>query len=307
MFNVLRGIYEKNKKIAFSGAKEMPNSNLFNLLSLPLLVVAYKKIRKNKGATTLGYILSKDKSNKLNWEQKSFINKIYHLPDGINKRVFTTALKLIKEGKYPWGSSRRIYTPKPGRPDSLRPITIPHFMDRVVQAGILMILEAIYEPYFEKDNVSFGFRPNKGVHDAIFSLINNKSRGFKIALEGDIKSAYDKVCKNKLIEILNEKIKDRKFLNFIKQRLDYEYFDPKQKRYIREEAGIPQGGIDSPYLWNIYMSKFDEFVKKHTSEYLNQVNPKAKTTNRIYTSGRRVREKSSTKYRKMQSKDKDLH
>jgi len=87
--------------------------------------------------------------------------------------------------------------------DKQRPITIPPFMDRIVQKIITLVLEAIYEPYFEHLNVSFGFRPNKGVHDAIATLTTQYQYQYqsqyqytncmKTAVEGDIEAAYDTV------------------------------------------------------------------------------------------------------------------
>ena len=98
-------------------------------------------------------------------------------------------------------------------------------MDRVVQSAIQMVLQAIYEPWFDKQNVSFGFRTGKGVHDAIFSLTNWGTRGFHHAIEGDIKAAYDRVNRAKLLSILGRKIKDRKFLELIEQRMNYQFWD----------------------------------------------------------------------------------
>jgi retron-type reverse transcriptase len=67
-------------------------------------------------------------------------------------------------------------------------------MDRVVQEAIRMSLEAIYEPWFELRTRAFGFRPRKGVQDAIGALTNRYfTTGLHMAIEGDISAAYDKV------------------------------------------------------------------------------------------------------------------
>lgn len=242
-----------------------------------MLVTAYRKIRGNKGAMTLAYYLSDNKYSKLDPARKSFVNKTFRAPDGLKRGIFLESSRLLRRGEYPWGASRRIYVPKPGRPDSLRPITIPPFMDRVVQASLTMVLQAIYEPWFEKQKCSFGFRPRIGVHDAIFHLTASHSKGMTTALEGDIKSAYDKVCRNKLINILSERIRDRKLLEMISQRLNYQYWDTEKAKYVQDKEGIPQGGIDSPYLWNIYMAKFDDFVITHTSSLFEKHNRRVKS------------------------------
>lgn len=281
VFDIIQKIYDKNQGIAFNlkrnAKKDKVNSNLLNLLADPsLLMVSYKKVRKNSGAMTEAYEMSLGNYDKLDAEQKSWINKTSNGPDGITKEVILLTSKMIKENKYPWGSSRRIYVDKPGKKDVKRPITIPPFMDKVVQEALTTILMAIYEPYFESQNCSFGFRPNKGVHDAITALTSANSIGMNFALEGDIKSAYDKVDRSRLIEILGKQIKDKNFLNFIKSRLNYEYFDTEQKKYVKPIEGLPQGSIDSPYLWNIYMSEFDNFIINHLSEELTKTNKKTR-------------------------------
>ena len=76
------------------------------------------------------------------------------------------------------------------------------------------------------------------------------------ALEGDTKTASDRVNKEILIKILEERICDRKFLAMLKDRLNYIFFDTEKNQYITPIDRIPQGGIDSPYLFNIYFKKF---------------------------------------------------
>ena len=85
-------------------------------------------------------------------------------------------------------------------------------MDRVVQEAIKMVLEAIWEHYFEKMNRSFGFRSNKGTHDAIAALKSGNSNGLFMAIEGDIQQAYDKVAKDRLMKGLETKIADKIFI-----------------------------------------------------------------------------------------------
>nr|YP_010700507.1 putative group II intron reverse transcriptase/maturase mat7 [Strombomonas costata]WCH63646.1 putative group II intron reverse transcriptase/maturase mat7 [Strombomonas costata] len=279
IFIILKNIYEKNKKFAFkldNNTKEPINSDLINLVSdVSLLMVSYAKVRKNPGATTLAHQKSKAEYNKLNSEQKDLINRTDEGVDGIDMDLIKETSRLLRKGEYPWGTSRRIYIDKPGKPDAKRPITIPPFMDRVVQEAIKQVLVAIFEPYFDASHCSVGFRPNRSVHDAINILTNPyTSQGLTMALEGDIKAAYDKVNRKKLIEILGKKIKDRKFLELIKKRLDYEYYDTKDKKFCKENEGLPQGGTDSPYLWNIYMLEFDNFILNHIKDYIETINTK---------------------------------
>lgn len=281
VFIIIKNIYEKNKKAAFENNEgEIENVDLTNLVaSIPLLMVSYAKVRKNRGSVTLAHYKSEEDYNNLDPDQKNLINKINKGADGISLEVFRETSRLIKKGKYPWGTSKRIYLDKPGKPGAKRPITIPPFMDRVVQEAIRYILVAIYEPYFDKMHVSFGFRPNRSVHDAIYSLTNYTTQGLNMALEGDIKSAYDKVNREKLLKILGKKIKDKKFLNLIKNRMDYEFYDSEKDIFVKDKEGIPQGGTDSPYLWNIYMLEFDKFIFNEINQKIEKINLKTRGPN----------------------------
>jgi retron-type reverse transcriptase len=131
--------------------------------------------------------------------------------------------------------------------DKQRPLTIPSFMDKVIQKVINLILEAIYEPYFDHMNCSFGLRLNKGTLDVITDLLSKKTNGIWTAVEGDIEAAYDAINKGKLIDCLNKRITYNKFLKLIKQRLNYNYV-VKNTNFFNPQTGIPQGRIDSPYL-----------------------------------------------------------
>jgi len=275
IFHVIKGIYNKNKQALYQRTKLPVHTNIMSLVaSVPILIVSYNRIRGNKGSTTLGAMLSFHRARKLNPTQRQFLSRSWRLPDGINYDTFITASNFLKEGKYPWGSSRRIYIDKPGQPEKKRPITIPPFMDRVIQTAILFVLEAIYEPSFEITNRSFGFRSRRGVHDAIYALTRRENKGFTTAIEGDIKGAYDNVNRKILINILSKRINDRKFLQLMEDRLDYQVYDEEKRTFIEEGKVLPQGGIDSPYLWNIYMHEFDLFVNEYMTNLLDRINKK---------------------------------
>ena len=294
----LLGIYKKNKEGVLKGKKVL-NTKLIQVVSRPeLLLLAYKSIRSNKGAMTEGTIISKDKWKKLDEDQKKLYLNSLTFPDKFNMEDILLCSKLIQKGIYPWGCSTRIYVPKPGVKDKMRPITIPPFLDRVVQQAIFMVLQTIYEPEFEKLNRSFGFRPNKGVHDAMLACCSQYSSGKVTAIEGDIEAAYDTVNKRKLLEILGEKIQDRKFILLIKDRLDYVYAEKQQNNKItrtRPEKGIPQGGIDSPYLFNIYMHEMDKFIHTDIQKFIDNLNSKI-------VKGKRYFNKSKMQNERLQDK-----
>lgn len=121
----------------------------------------------------------------------------------------------VKVGSFLFGRSRRIYVEKPGK-STLRPITIPNTMDKVVQEGIRVILNAIYEPVFRLKGLNYGFRPGVSCDDAI-KKIKDSGKALDFALEGDIEGAYNNVQHEKMIGTLRERISDNNFLRLIRQ------------------------------------------------------------------------------------------
>lgn len=255
---ILTKIFKKNRDMALS---RIPFSKTQNILPViarqETLILAYGRVKRNRGALTRAAYLSRKSRDTLSPLAEKLYSKTSIAPDGLCLRDFDLASFLILKGAYPWGSSKRIWLDKPGS-SKKRPITIPPFMDRVVQEAIKMVLHAIWEPDFEIMNRSFGFRPNKSCGDAITAITSTKSQGLFSAVEGDIEAAYDAVPKDKLLQQLSEKIDDNKFLKFMKKRLNYDYVDDSGRH--RPKFGIPQGGIDSPYLFNIHLLALDRFI-----------------------------------------------
>ena len=147
---------------------------------------------------------------------------------------------------------------KKGEKPKMRPLGIPTFEDRIIQEAIRIILNVIYEPTFEKNNLNYGFRENKSTHHAILKTKYNGT-GLSMAIEGYIKGAYDNVDHDILLKILSHRILDKDFLKLIYQGFKCGLLD--QGQYQDTITGVPQGGIASPILFNIYMHEFYPFSK----------------------------------------------
>nr|WP_278335870.1 reverse transcriptase/maturase family protein [Petroclostridium xylanilyticum] len=137
----------------------------------------------------------------------------------------------------------------------MRPLGIPSFRDKLLQEVMRRFLEAIYEPIFS--DFSHGFRPNRSCHTALKQTLPY-FKGARWFIEGDIKGCFDNIDHDKLIEILQRKIKDSKFINIIRSFLKAGYIE--DFRYNQSYSGTPQGGILSPILANIYLNELDNKI-----------------------------------------------
>ena len=143
----------------------------------------------------------------------------------------------------------RIYIPKAGS-NKKRPLGIPAFEDKIVQAGLSKILQAIYEQDFIED--SYGFRPERSCHHALRALSQTIESGqIHHVVEADIKGFFDNVDQNQLMEFLGHRIKDQRILRTIKRILKAGI--QEDGAYRASDRGTPQGGVISPLLANIYL------------------------------------------------------
>lgn len=240
-----KGLY-LNKFSQKSQNTKIIHNKLFWMLTKPHTYLnAYGNLSRNKGSTTPGL------------DSKSL--------SGFSMEQCIKLAEDIKNQNYTPTPAKRVYVPKPGKKEK-RPLGIPTISDRIVQEALRGVLEAIYEPVFQEAEKqsnfkvnNFGFRPKLGCWDAIERL-TLFGQGINMVIEGDIKGAYDNVDHDILLSLLNKRIKDKKFLNLIKKFLKAGVMD--RGEYRHSLLGVPQGGIVSPILFNIYMFEFDQFIKE---------------------------------------------
>ena len=195
--------------------------------------LAYQKLYSNKGASTKG--IDRDTA------------------DGFGEKYINSLIKDLSKGTYKPRPVRRIYIKKPN--GKMRPLGIPSFRDKLLQEVIRKFLEAIYEPTFS--DFSHGFRPYRSCHTAL-KQAKVYFTGATYFIEGDIKGCFDNIDHKKLIEILERKIKDSRFINIIRQFLKAGYLE--DFKYHETYSGTPQGGILSPILANIYLNELDKKI-----------------------------------------------
>ncbi len=158
----------------------------------------------------------------------------------------------LREGRFKPMPARRVWIPKPGRQER-RPLSIPAIRDRVVQAALKIVLE----PVFEADMLpfSFGFRPKRAAHDALQVVIDESFKGRRWVVETDIADCFTAIPHDGLMSTLSERISDRKVLALLHAFLRAGVMEDGAVR--RSVSGTPQGGVISPMLCNVYLTRLD--------------------------------------------------
>jgi len=144
---------------------------------------------------------------------------------------------------------RRTYIPKPGS-DKIRPLGITCLEDKLVQAGLVRILETIYEQDFIED--SYGFRPNRSCHQALRTLnVTVEKSMVSYIVEADIKGFFTNMDQNWIMKFLDHRIGDKLVLRLVKRFLMAGVLENGE--LLVSDEGTPQGGVISPLLANIYL------------------------------------------------------
>jgi RNA-directed DNA polymerase len=213
--------------------------DLHNLVCDPaFLVVAWDRVRANKGARTAG-------------------------ADGLAPRAVGTAAGRLLEGLRADLKARR-FTPAPLREKlipkasgKLRRLGIPTAADRVVQAALKLVLEPIFEADFKP--CSYGFRPRRRAQDAIAEIhhLTSGNRRYQWVFEADITACFDEIDHRALMDQVRQRIADRRVLALVKAFLRAGILSEDQV-HRDTITGTPQGGILSPLLANIALSSLDE-------------------------------------------------
>jgi group II intron reverse transcriptase/maturase len=180
--------------------------------------------------------------------------------DGFNIEVVNRIIEKMKKESYHPNPVLRKYIPK--KNGGQRPLGIPSFEDKLVQEVVRLILEAIYEPQFLDS--SHGFRPKRSCHTALHT-IKSTCRDTNWVIEGDIKSFFDNIDHEILLDLLSKKIDDGRMLELIRRFLKAGYMQYKHR--YPTFSGTPQGGIISPILSNIYLHEFDTVMKEISERY----------------------------------------
>lgn len=204
--------------------------------NLPNLLESWYEVKENKGASGVDSQSLEEFEKQLNQNLKEL-------------------QRLLKEKRYHPRCVKQVLIPKPNSKEP-RPLGIPTVRDRVVQQAIKRVIEPIFEAKFK--DVSYGYRPKRSTHQAIQRCKEHISSGHRWVVDADIQSFFDTVNHKLLMKALKEEIADGTLLSLIEKFLKSGVM--KDGRIDPTNEGVPQGGVISPLLANIYLHYFDEVM-----------------------------------------------
>jgi nicotine oxidoreductase len=205
--------------------RQWKNHDLYRLMyKEDLYIVAYERIKSKPGNMTPGT------------DEETL--------DGFSLESIRGIIQEMRTEQFQFKPVRQQLIPKPN--GKMRKLGIPCVRDKVVQEVMRMILEAIYDsphgPYFH--DASHGFRPNRSCHTAVQEF-RGKWVGTNWIVEGDIRACFDELDHHILMDILQKKIQDQRFINLIWKLLNAGYMDlhgEKKESLI----GSPEARTDQP-------------------------------------------------------------
>jgi len=214
--------------------------DVFNLVHDPaFLVVAWGRVRGNKGARTAGV----DGIAPRDVDAETVRDMLADLREDLKDQRFVP--QLVREKTIPKSSGK------------IRRLGIATTRDRIVQAALKLVLEPIFEADFKP--CSYGFRPGRRAQDAIAEIhyLATPTRNYQWVFEADIAACFDEISHSALMGKVRDRVADKRVLNLVQAFLRAGILteDGQNRQTI---TGTPQGGILSPLMANIALSVLDE-------------------------------------------------
>jgi group II intron reverse transcriptase/maturase len=235
---------QKLQRALYRKAKAEPGYRFWSLYSeltrLDLLEYALQLVERNGGAAGV---------------DGQTIEAIRAKPE-IRQQWLEQLQRELQTKTYRPSPVRRVYIPKPD--GGQRPLGIPTVKDRVVQMVALLVLAPIFEADFHPN--SYGFRPQRNAHQALDAIIQALRQGKLEVVDADLSKYFDTIPHDRLMKLVARRISDGSVLHLLRQWLDAPIIEEERggkRRVLPNKQGVPQGGVISPLLANLYLNKLD--------------------------------------------------
>ena len=207
------------------------------------LNAAYLQVYRNKGAAGIDEMSILELHSHLHRHSRQYINQ-------------------IEQGSYQVSPILGVEIPKSN--GKTRLLGIPTVTDRVFQQALHQVLQPIFERDFKQH--SYGFRPNRSAHQALKQSLKYINSGYQDIVDIDLKSFFDEVEHNILLELIYQQVKCPKTLKLIRSFLRAPIQINGQLKKRRK--GVPQGSPLSPLLSNIILNELDKELEKRGHRYI---------------------------------------
>ena len=208
------------------------------MLSLQALYIAYKQVKKNRGAAGIDGQSVDDFTQNLEKELKQLLLELKA------KRYLAQPVKRVEIDKDDGGK---------------RLLGIPTVRDRIVQQCLSNIMTPIFDPHFHPS--SYGYRVGRSCHQAISkATLFIRRYNKRHVVDMDLSKCFDTLEHDLIIQFVRKRITDGSILALIKQFLNSGVM--VGSTFEHSDIGSPQGGVISPLLSNIYLDEFDQEMMK---------------------------------------------
>jgi len=181
--------------------------------------------------------------------------------DGIDRKWFDDTANKMRKGMFTFRPSRRI-----SMSGGERLLAIPSPRDKIVQEALKQLLEIVFEGTFSERSHGFRAEVNhtddreeRGCHTAL-NEIQIHFGGVRWFIEGNIKRQFDLVNQRHLMNLIKDRVEDQPFIDLLYKYLRAGYLT-ELYGVERQGIGVPQGGVTSPILSNIYMDGLDRYME----------------------------------------------